>query len=197
MKARSYKSGISVSVPLLCHGNFAPHLHLAAYFTQHQVNSLLTVDEIPAIRDVVVPDGWFSSVRPTNSKTHHNQNHDHLPYQTPFTPVDHPGPVDETQPLSDSFAGLLLVPQFSERLKSPPDNHSRSPIYDLLWNPPSVGVKFTSPSDFTSLSPLNHSPAIWRQLPSLNDHDPIMYRRREPIDKQFLRRFSGCPSSES
>jgi hypothetical protein len=173
-----------------CHGNYAPHSRLAAYFTHQGVDDLLTVDDIPALRDVVVPDGWFSSVRPIKAR----QKHD-LPHRMPPTSVDRLASMDATQSPSDLLPShkpcLLPAPQLTLRSKSPPtDDYSRGRIYDLIWNP-SAQEKFTSVSLSTHLRPL------WRQLPPLTDRGTTTYRRREPIDEQFLRRFSGCPFSSS
>ncbi|KAI0634858.1 Gti1/Pac2 family-domain-containing protein [Trametes polyzona] len=37
--------------------------HLTAYFSQTTIDSLGTIDDIPGVGDVVVPDGWFKSAR--------------------------------------------------------------------------------------------------------------------------------------
>ncbi|KAI0268826.1 hypothetical protein BC834DRAFT_789302, partial [Gloeopeniophorella convolvens] len=42
--------------------------HLTAYFTQATVDTLGTVDDIPALKELVVPDGLFKSSRRTKAR---------------------------------------------------------------------------------------------------------------------------------
>ncbi|KAF9010618.1 Gti1/Pac2 family-domain-containing protein, partial [Cyathus striatus] len=43
--------------------------HLTAYFTQEDIDQLGTVDDIPSVRDLVVPDGHFKSTRVGKSRS--------------------------------------------------------------------------------------------------------------------------------
>ncbi|TFY73517.1 hypothetical protein EWM64_g10495 [Hericium alpestre] len=56
--------------------------HLTAYFTQATVDRLGTVDDIPGVRDLVVPDGLFRSSRINKAKRNGN-----APNSDPMPPI--------------------------------------------------------------------------------------------------------------
>ncbi|KAH8995754.1 hypothetical protein EDB92DRAFT_163230 [Lactarius akahatsu] len=57
--------------------------HLTAYFTQATVDSLGTVDDIPVLKDLVVPDGLFKSSRRTKTRSSRANTTTHAPEGTP------------------------------------------------------------------------------------------------------------------
>jgi Gti1/Pac2 family transcription factor len=62
--------------------NHSPVLNcyfLAAYFTQATVDSLGTVDDIPVLKDLVVPDGLFKSSRRTKTRSSRASAATHTP----------------------------------------------------------------------------------------------------------------------
>ncbi|KAG2138529.1 Gti1/Pac2 family-domain-containing protein [Suillus clintonianus] len=118
--------------------------HLTAYFSQQKLDRLNTIDNIPGVGDVPVPDGWFRSAR-RDAKTRRDD--------------DLPKSVVAKQ-----------LPQF--------------PMEGILpnINPAQSGPATPSPR----ISPSHLS----EQLVPLEYLQGLAYPRREPIDEQFLQRFS-------
>ncbi len=73
-----------LSTSLLCASFLNPRLTVtAAYFTQATVDSLGTVDDIPVLKDLVVPDGLFKSSRRTKTRSSRANTSTHAPEGTP------------------------------------------------------------------------------------------------------------------
>ncbi|OSD07799.1 hypothetical protein PYCCODRAFT_1357999 [Trametes coccinea BRFM310] len=76
--------------------------HLTAYFNQTAIDSLGTIDDIPGVGDVVVPEGWFKSARASKVKKRIDPppaedigptTHDSEPWGVTMPPVSsHPVP---------------------------------------------------------------------------------------------------------
>ncbi|KAG1840830.1 Gti1/Pac2 family-domain-containing protein [Suillus subalutaceus] len=122
--------------------------HLTAYFSQQKLDRLNTIDNIPGVGDVPVPDGWFRSAR-RDAKTRR----------------------DDDLPKSALAKQLPQFPMDGSRsaCPSPPSSSSSGPA---------------TPSPRISPSHLSE------QLVPLEYLQGLAYPRREPIDEQFLQRFS-------
>ncbi|KAI0938580.1 hypothetical protein AcW1_001721 [Taiwanofungus camphoratus] len=59
---------VHVSLPEDRPRNVTRKWHLTAYFSQTTLDSLGTIDDIPGVGDVRVPDGWFKSARASKAK---------------------------------------------------------------------------------------------------------------------------------
>ena len=62
-------------------------IFLAAYFTQATVDSLGTVDDIPVLKDLVVPEGLFRSSRRTKTRSSRANAAAHAADASPATPA--------------------------------------------------------------------------------------------------------------
>ncbi|KAI0827145.1 Gti1/Pac2 family-domain-containing protein [Trametes gibbosa] len=67
--------------------------HLTAYFSQTTIDSLGTIDDIPAVGDVVVPEGWFKSARASKA----NKRLD-------------PPPIEDVSPTAHEPWGITMTP---------------------------------------------------------------------------------------
>lgn len=221
--------------------------HLTAYFSQQKLDRLNTIDNIPGVGDVPVPDGWFRSAR-RDAKTRRD---DDLPKsavakQLPQFPMD--GVLPKINPVQ---SGFQLSFHASNSNPSPftafthfPTSRNSSQL-DLLESEPTSGRKTAysfpsfaegssrhhssnarqttysapnvvptqmqsqfrdtapfqsrsacpSPTSSSSSGPATPSPRISpshlsEQLVPLEYLQGLAYPRREPIDEQFLQRFS-------
>lgn len=151
---------------------------LAAYFSQRKLDALDTVDNIPGIGDVVVPDGWFRSARAGK------------------TPRDNRKFTCDPQRSSED---VLYSPSNFERtheISSSPHRHSRSSqIHTSVSSTPSDKSTSVSPSSSTSLG--SRYPCGSQTLVPLQYLQSVSGVRRNPIDEQFLKMFSTQATSSS
>ncbi|KAG0698715.1 Gti1/Pac2 family-domain-containing protein [Suillus ampliporus] len=122
--------------------------HLTAYFSQQKLDRLNTIDNIPGVGDVPVPDGWFRSAR-RDAKTRR----------------------DDDLPKTVVAKQLSQFPMDGSRSECP--------------SPPS-----SSSSGPATPSPRINPTHLSEQLVPLEYLQGLAYPRREPIDEQFLQRFS-------
>lgn len=152
--------------------------HLTAYFSQRKLDALDTVDNIPGIGDVVVPDGWFRSARAGK------------------TPRDNRKFTCDPQRSSED---VLYSPSNFERtheISSSPHRHSRSSqIHTSVSSTPSDKSTSVSPSSSTSLG--SRYPCGSQTLVPLQYLQSVSGVRRNPIDEQFLKMFSTQATSSS
>jgi len=82
-------TSVSISPAFLSAPPSVPHRPKAAYYTQRTEDRLGTIDDIPALRDIVVPPGYFLS----NADIRSNKPVDTEPYNTQktFSPM-YPAP---------------------------------------------------------------------------------------------------------
>ncbi|KAG2152660.1 Gti1/Pac2 family-domain-containing protein [Suillus bovinus] len=134
--------------------------HLTAYFSQQKLDRLNTIDNIPGVGDVPVPDGWFRSAR-RDAKTRRDDDlpKSALAKQLPQFPMEG---------MQSQFRDAVPF-QSRSACPSPPSSSSSGPA---------------TPSPRISPSHLSE------QLVPLEYLQGLAYPRREPIDEQFLQRFS-------
>ncbi|KAI0777221.1 Gti1/Pac2 family-domain-containing protein [Trametes elegans] len=73
--------------------------HLTAYFSQTTIDSLGTIDDIPGVGDVSVPDGWFKSARASKA----NKRMD-------------PPPAEDVGPTAHEPWGITMTPTANNAL---------------------------------------------------------------------------------
>lgn len=74
------ESGISVST-LVCKSSSAGrrsqlYVHIAAYYTQEGVNNLRTIDSIPGVGDIPVPNDLYRTTRKASKSNKSNEDYD-------------------------------------------------------------------------------------------------------------------------
>ncbi|KAJ3001731.1 hypothetical protein NUW54_g6247 [Trametes sanguinea] len=157
--------------------------HLTAYFSQTTIDSLGTIDDIPGVGDVVVPEGWFKSARASKA----NKRIDPPPVED-IGPTTHE-PWGVTMPPASSHPvpqyGVETTPKWPN--PSPRMSHSmhvgqssyavRSSTY------PPVPHPYDSPSHHQAHPPLPPSTSQYPQgapLPNLRDTGLSIYRDSSP-----------------
>ena len=145
--------------------------NLAAYFSQNKLDELRTVDEIPGIGNVPVPEGWFKSARIGKAR----RDSVRVQAQSPGTLSQPPTPPFYTYPLGSSPTSQQrhVVPLVA----AAPHPPSSSP------SPSSQSSTASSPSIHTNSQPNGH-------LVPLEYLRNVSAPRRDPADEQLLRRFS-------
>ncbi|KAF8902899.1 hypothetical protein CPB84DRAFT_1775145 [Gymnopilus junonius] len=124
--------------------------HLTAYFTPATYDQLGTVDDIPSLRDLVVPEGTFTSTRTGKSrtKTDNNNRTDATKAATNVSRTFAPFPSyqNQAQNGSPSLAPVLMHEPYQNRRSEA----TQSPVYEQSPSPD---------------SPENLSPYIPSQVP--------------------------------
>ncbi|KAI6045236.1 Gti1/Pac2 family-domain-containing protein [Pisolithus marmoratus] len=141
----------------------------AAYFSQQKLDRLDTVDNIQGVGDVPVPDGWFRSARRDGK----SRREDDLTKSVPRSP-------------------WRTSPQCLFTNTSPHRHHIQ---YQEAQPVPSPSACPSSPSSSSSSTPATPSPRLnpdrtSDKLVPLEYLQSLPQRRRDPIDEQFLQRFS-------
>ncbi|KXN89144.1 cAMP-independent regulatory protein pac2 [Leucoagaricus sp. SymC.cos] len=140
--------------------------HLTAYFSQNKLDELRTVDEIPGIGDVAVPEGWFKSARVGKARRDSR--------------------AQGNNPQSVEASSQSTTPPFyTYPLGSSPTSQSRSN------GPPNQRSSPPSPSSHSSTSSIHNTPHPTGQLVPLEYLKNVSAPRRDPTDEQLLRRFSS------
>lgn len=154
----------------------APDLFLpAAYFSQQKLDELNTIDRIPGVGDVPVPDGWFRSARASKVRR---------------------DTAGSTSPSSANYAtGLPASPPISSTY--PQYRESLSPSYESSTSP----VSFDHSSSVSSSSMPNTHISNVPVRGGQHDLVPLEYlqnisgKKRDPRDEQLLRLFGSYRSS--
>ncbi|GLB39156.1 putative gti1/Pac2 family protein [Lyophyllum shimeji] len=150
--------------------------HLTAYFSQQRLDELDIIDRIPGVGDVPVPDGLFRSARAGKLRRDHRSS----------------------SKKSKQPPDLAIGPE-SYRLNhgqaSSPSSRRRSSLSsDHLMSPSSLTAnrsRHSSPSS-DAASPESISPTRQpAKLVPLEYLQNVSGTRRDPVDEQFLRRFSS------
>ena len=150
---------------------------LAAYFDPAQLNHLSTIDDIPSFGDVSVPEGWFKKTRGITRSNYF----DLIPRSTrEHTSVTSPSQYSHPTPKHPTPGIFRLAPPRDNNTSPdyPSPVTSNSPIIDKSAFPPTISP--VPPSSYRFLAPIHHV-------------GPRFYQPRDPIDEQYLRRFSACP----
>ncbi|KAF8067824.1 Gti1/Pac2 family-domain-containing protein [Lyophyllum atratum] len=149
--------------------------HLTAYFSQPRLDELDTIDSIRGVGDVPVPDGLFKSARA--GKIRRDYRNSSKKVQQPTDLVIRP---EGYHPNHDQASS----PSSRRR------HHSSSDHHMSLSSPFSDRSRESSPSS-ESLSPLSLSRHDQAKLVPLEYLQNVSGARRNPVDEQFLRRFSS------
>ncbi|KAI0336767.1 hypothetical protein GY45DRAFT_1365721 [Cubamyces sp. BRFM 1775] len=158
--------------------------HLTAYFSQTTIDSLGTIDDIPGVGDVVVPDGWFKSARASKA----NKRIDPPPIED-VGPTTHE-PWGVTMPPAPTHAlpqyGIESTPKWphpSPRLSHSP-HVGQGPYAVRSSTYPPVPRPYDSPSHPGHALPLPSSgpyaPQGVAPLPTLHDTGLAVYRDPSP-----------------
>ncbi|KIJ61430.1 hypothetical protein HYDPIDRAFT_115896 [Hydnomerulius pinastri MD-312] len=215
--------------------------HLTAYFSQQKLDRLNTVDNIQAIGDIPVPDGWFRSARRDGGKS---RREDDLPksvvakrlsqapmegvmstsepvVQSPFYQSQPSASIYTQFPTSANASQLELLEAPGARktayslpssAEHPQAHYSSTSIRQTTYSAPNLATgrghsqyresfagqtssNCPSPPSSSSSMPATPSPRInpthlSEQLVPLEYLQSLSYPRRDPIDEQFLQRFS-------
>ena len=214
------ENGISVCIPIfiatsiinqpsgvlfICPSHTLCPPSLAAYFSQQKLDGLATLDTVPGIGDVDIPDGWFKSARAGKSRRDHrdtsttttNTSASATAKSNSTPPTDlhlhhHPSPVSHHQhhqhrPHNSSSSSTTSNHHRASRYphRTYKDETSHSPPSDHFLSP-----KQQSP--ILGALPLGNS----GRLVPLQYLQAVAYPRRDPADEQLLKRFSThSPSS--
>lgn len=219
----------------------------AAYFSQQKLDRLNTIDNIPGVGDVPVPDGWFRSAR-RDAKTRRDDDlpksavakqlpqfpmegvlpkinsvqsgfqssfHASNSNPSPFTAFTH-FPTSRNSSQLDLLevevtSGRKTAYSFPSSAEGSSRHHSSSIRHTTYSAPNVVPTQMQSqfrdtapfqsrsacpsPPSSSSSGPATPSPRISpsnlsEQLVPLEYLQGLAYPRREPIDEQFLQRFS-------
>ncbi|KAI0371264.1 hypothetical protein BV20DRAFT_194847 [Pilatotrama ljubarskyi] len=160
----------------------------AAYFSQTTIDSLGTIDDIPGVGDVVVPEGWFRSARASKA----NKRIDPLPVEDVGPTTHEPWGVMMTPSSAHAIPhyGIDTTPKWSHQ--SPGPSHSphvgsapyavRSstypPIPPSYESPAHPGHPLPPPAS-TSHYPPAAAP-LPGPLPNLHDSGLNIYRDPSP-----------------
>ncbi|KAH7872844.1 uncharacterized protein C8R40DRAFT_1162032 [Lentinula edodes] len=78
--------------------------HLTAYFTQLTVDNLGTIDNIPGVGDLTVPEGMFKSTRVNKSRTSNNKALDESSVSSSIPTTTFTNPTAPTKPAAPTTA---------------------------------------------------------------------------------------------
>jgi Gti1/Pac2 family transcription factor len=220
------------------------NFYSAAYFSQQKLDQLNTIDDIPGVGDVPVPDGWFRSAR-RDAKARRDDDLPKPVIAKQFTQFPHDGELPSINAVQSGFQSTFYAsnsnpspfPAFTHFPSSSQldlqevepkggrktaytfpssaegsSGHHTSNVRQTTYSAPNmIPVQIQSqfrdaipsqsqsacPSPLSSSSsePSTPSPGInpthlSEQLVPLEYLQGLAYPRREPIDEQFLQRFS-------
>ncbi|KAF9236366.1 Gti1/Pac2 family-domain-containing protein [Melanogaster broomeanus] len=161
--------------------------HLTAYFTQATVDQLGTIDDIPGVAELVVPEGTFQSTRVNKNRKGDDKGARSDVLKAPTSSVTRtyaPFPAAypaQPSPYSGPSASALAQEPYRLPLHSSPTQHSsEDPAYSvpaplpplgalnlplLRWEGEDIEYKFRRPS-----------------LPGIPDYQPSAFDRRASMD---------------
>ena len=146
---------------------------LAAYFSRQKLEVLNTVDNIPGICDVVVPDGWFRSARAGKTLRDNNK----------FSNYSH----SSSEGAIYSFHNLDQMHQFEPSKSNRSHRRPRSSSQNHTSLPSGHSTSISPPSSPKQGSQSVHDPQTLVPLEYLRN---VSGPRRNPIDEQLLKMFS-------
>lgn len=183
--------------------------HLTAYYTQRTEDRLGTIDDIPALRDIVVPPGYFisnadiRSNRPVDAQ--HNAQRSYNPLHQPPRPLHHtPSPDSHYPAQSSPYSAASSVfshvqttrydhqgylPRFSDGLGDlPPVTHNSEPQTARArpTRPVSYHDPYSAGHRAIPRSNSNEPPPSLVPMNNLIAHHPF---HRDAQDEQVLRVF--------
>ncbi|KAF8635212.1 hypothetical protein AX17_003988 [Amanita inopinata Kibby_2008] len=184
--------------------------HLTAYFTQATVDRLGTVDDIPGVYELVVPDGMFKSTRVAKSRSKSDEQSARSGEASKSTQIvtrtfaPFPGPAIYPQPPHVDYPNPVQQP--TAVYPSYPEPHAYPMYYQGSAHPTHFASVPTSVSQVSRL-PMHGSSQLFNNVhshPSISTPSQIhyateTYERQEFHDKslddsQYLR-FTSTPQS--
>ncbi|TFK71885.1 hypothetical protein BDN72DRAFT_957739 [Pluteus cervinus] len=150
--------------------------HLTAYFSQSKLEGLRTIDNIPGVGDVVVPEGWFRSARAVKGRRETNRRN--------------------SDGGSQAGEGSMVASSSGYPHYSPPrPRHGELPTSHSMTHSP-AGSDYSGTLPSSSSSPIPGSGVLPQfnytsQLVPLEFLQNLNCPRRDPTDEQFLRRFGS------
>lgn len=169
--------------------NNAVHpLSTAAYFSQTTLDSLGTIDSIPGVGDVHVPEGWFRSARASKSKRADQHSGDEL-VGTPQDPWGlglHPVSISQF-PADGNSSGVPLRDSPTAR-RGPPQHQLAAMSYPSL----SPHQPY-DPHPLRLHEPLSHRGVPPPRLPSLTDSGLQSFRDPSPYTQSYSSSSSSDP----
>ena len=172
-----------------------PRPSAAAYFSQPTLDSLGTIDGIPGVGGVYVPEGWFRSARASKAKRAENASGDEV------------SPAPEPWAFAVPSSGPLDAPPLSAYHARPPRTPLDYYAPDGIPSLADAGLKaaaFRAPSPYTqsqsSSSSSSSSPRPFSPPLGARELVPLAYLQglapapaRDPLDEHLLRRLAGAP----
>ncbi|KAH7882364.1 Gti1/Pac2 family-domain-containing protein [Phlebopus sp. FC_14] len=157
--------------------------HLTAYFSQQKLDRLNTIDNIQGIGDVPVPDGWFRSAR-RDGKSRRDDDIPKSVVAKRLSQAPMEGVISTMEPTVQS----PFYP--SHHQAQPTLGHTQFPTFTMQSPSACPSPGSSSSSMPPTPSPKMTAPHLPEQLVPLEYLQNLAYPRRDPIDEQFLQRFS-------
>jgi len=176
------------------------HLYSAAYFTQATVDQLGTVDDIPRVRDVVVPDRPFKSTRIGKSRLRTDEKKDSGISRAATSRSYAPFPPSQAERRSPTLVPVFMHEPYQARVSTEPQR----PTHDVPSCPASPHDSGKGSSNLSShpipvqnyhAVPSSHQNSFARYDQSKVSHAPIA--RRETLDYYPSRASSSSWSNDS
>jgi hypothetical protein len=178
--------------------------HLTAYFSQSRLDELYTVDCIPGIGNVPIPDGWFKSARarkPRRNTLTGSGRDEHSSSSSPSSslenrssrresshhhPYGHYHPSQHSQPPPAQYATVDMYCQRGNEYPRSPISPSLSvrsqPTYSPSCSVSPVATRAASPTAVRGALPEMLAPIGHLQ-------EALKNRTRDPRDEEILRRL--------
>jgi hypothetical protein len=165
------------------------HIISAAYYSQQELESLRSIDEIDGVGNVTVPEGWFKSARGIRTRREPREQREN---------ASTTNRADAESELDSDSTGHLSMPigptphthtHRHSTIRSQGnygfEQHSQDPVA-LHYRAENMNTPPTSPHQERPRSPRN-------QLVPLEYLRTVTMPRRSPADEQLLSRFSTEP----
>ncbi|KZT10265.1 uncharacterized protein LAESUDRAFT_644956 [Laetiporus sulphureus 93-53] len=164
--------------------------HLTAYFSQSTLDSLGTIDEIPNVGDVQVPEGWFKSARANKAKRNESNSGDELSSaQDPWGLGLHSSNHGLSQFPVESVPGAQEMRLIGSSYM-PPAIHASPSSYSYALQVPHHHQTVVVPG-----ATVYSTVAVGQRLPTLHDSGLHSYRDPSPLNLSGLSTASSSSSS--
>ncbi|EAU91077.2 hypothetical protein CC1G_03245 [Coprinopsis cinerea okayama7 len=150
--------------------------HLTAYFTQGTIDQLGTVDDIPGVKDLVIPEGIFKSTRVGKSRTKHDESRSESTKSSTVTRTyaAFPSPYTTTKPPGAESSNSQPVLMYE------PYQTSHSGYYYGQTQQASSSTTETDTQSRGSHSPHNRSPVSLSPSIASTTHSQVPIDRAQP-----------------
>lgn len=147
-----------------------------AYYTPETLDDLYTVDDIPLLRNIVVPDGWYNCARASRLRENSSrQNRRNSPDDATF--VHHPYPT------ATITTYAAYAPYINDSASSHHPHVTSPPVY---WGYSQIQTDFR----FPPLPPAPPHRGV--SLAPLDQLQAGRHQRRDPADEVLLRSFNSA-----